>query len=118
MSVNVKALRALLDKAKMDLPVTSQESFDDESLDIIMRVTHRSTTGRPRVWSPVAENVPGNIEPFLAALLNSAPDLLALAEAVRELAPMLAMLSIGCHAIPMPSDIAAARRVTAILEGK
>lgn len=44
------------------------------------------------------------------------PDLLALAEAVRELAPMLAMLSIGCHAIPMPSDIAAARRVLAILD--
>lgn len=50
------------------------------------------------------------------ALVEAAPDLLALAEAVRELAPFLRRAEVETRPIPTVNDRAAARRVLAILD--
>lgn len=126
---DVKALRALLDKATELLPPFEARRFDPASAqwNVVSQADLNPDPNRPFCedgpYPLLAVNCcsPKRTHPneaavakAVAALLNSAPDLLALAEAVRDLAGPIAMLV-------EHGDIAerdAARRVLAILEGK
>jgi hypothetical protein len=124
MSLDVKALRALVDASKITPPV---ESMTDTAGTIVAYDVLRSEEwSAPRMWRPIGENVPERIAPLLVALLNAAPDLLTLAEAVREIGPILKVIADNRvslipdgtrHGVAVDDDErAAARRVLAILD--
>lgn len=100
MSVDVNALRALLDKAGAHRFATPAGEWTEADV----------TSGTGVSIHPLDERV------LIVAAVNALPDLLALAEAVRELAPLLRGLTGREGRIIPIEEMAAARRVLAILD--